>query len=163
MFILVITYSFFGILIGLLPVYIPAMGKVKGVSQQDAAFFLMISGGLDFFSRLFYGFFADLKILPVNVIMASGLIVAGTATHLTMFYNSYETLLVYSIIIGLFSGSYFSLIPVAIVEIMGLEHLAKTLGFVSVFHGISMVITHPILGESKLAAALISCDFVIRS
>ncbi|XP_046560587.1 monocarboxylate transporter 12-B-like [Haliotis rubra] len=146
-FLLVIFYSYFGINIGLVPVYLPALAKEKGISQSNAAIFLLISGAIDFFSRLFYGFLADTKILRVTTIMAIGLIITGTVTHLTVFFNSYVTLLIYSVVYGMFASSYFCLIPVAIVDLLGLPSMAKTLGFVSLFHGVSMAVTHPIVGS----------------
>ncbi|XP_046375639.2 monocarboxylate transporter 12-B-like [Haliotis rufescens] len=146
-FVLIILYSFFGITIGLVPVYLPALAKDKDISQSDAAIFLLISGAIDFFSRLFYGFLADTKIMRVTTIMAIGLIITGTMTHLTFFFNSYVTLLIYSVVYGMFASSYFCLIPVAIVDLLGLQYMAKTLGFVSLFHGVSMAITHPIVGS----------------
>ncbi|XP_067659767.1 monocarboxylate transporter 12-like isoform X2 [Haliotis asinina] len=48
---------------------------------------------------------------------------------------------------GMFASSYFCLIPVAIVDLLGLPNMAKTLGFVSLFHGVSMAVTHPIVGS----------------
>ncbi|XP_067670338.1 monocarboxylate transporter 5-like [Haliotis asinina] len=146
-FLLVVFYSYFGITIGLVPVYLPALAKEKGISQSNAAIFLLISGAIDFFSRLFYGFLADTKIMRVTTIMAIGLIITGTVTHLTVFFNSYVALLIYSVVYGMFASSYFCLIPVAIVDLLGLPNMAKTLGFVSLFHGVSMAVTHPIVGS----------------
>ncbi|XP_071085647.1 monocarboxylate transporter 12-like [Haliotis cracherodii] len=146
-FLMVILYSFFGITIGLVPVYLPALAKDKDISQSDAAIFLLISGAIDFFSRFVYGFLADSKIMRVTTIMAIGLIITGTITHLTFFFNSYVTLLIYSVVYGMFASSYFCLIPVAIVDLLGLQYMSKTLGFVSLFHGVSMAITHPIVGS----------------
>ncbi|XP_067659779.1 monocarboxylate transporter 5-like isoform X2 [Haliotis asinina] len=149
MFQMIVVFAHFGVLFGLVGIYLPALGKEKGISQTDAAYLLTLACVLDFFSRLAVGFVADLKIIKVNHLMVIGILVSGTATHFVYFYNSYALLVVFSVIVGLFGSFYHCLIPVAIVDFMGLDKMAKVLGFIAVFHGLSISVTHPIMGTIR--------------
>ncbi|XP_046560588.1 monocarboxylate transporter 5-like [Haliotis rubra] len=149
MFQMIVVVAHFGVLFGLVGIYIPALANEKGISQTDAAYLLTLACVLDFFSRLAVGFVADLKIIKVNHLMVIGILVSGTATHFVYFYNSYALLVVFSVIVGLFGSFYHCLMPVAIVDFMGLEKMAKVLGFLSVFHGLSISVTHPIMGTIR--------------
>ncbi|XP_067659769.1 monocarboxylate transporter 5-like [Haliotis asinina] len=146
MFRLIILVAFFSVLIGVTPVYIPALAKEKGLEQTDAALFLTIAGAVDFFCRLLAGFLIDLGHVSAHTVMAIGLAIAGTLTQFTSFYNSYALMMAFTVTMTVFSCTYFALINVAIIDFMGLDYLGKTLGFVSLFHGMSIAICHPIVG-----------------
>lgn len=148
MFRLIALVAFFSVLIGVVPVYIPALANEKGLDQRDAALFLTIAGAVDFVCRLLVGFVIDLGHINANTIMAIGLAVAGTLTHFTPFYNSYALMMMFTVTMTMFSCTYFALINVAIIDFMGMDYLGKTLGFVSLFHGMAIAICHPIIGKT---------------
>ncbi|XP_048247032.1 uncharacterized protein LOC125377489 [Haliotis rufescens] len=147
MFLLIVAFVHFGIIFRLFGVYLPALANEKGISQADAAYLLTLSCVLDFFSRLAVGFVADLKYIKVNHLMVIGMLISGMATQFVYFFNTYALLVVFSVIVGLFGSFYYCLIPVAIVDFMGLEYMAKVLGFIAVFHGLALSVTHPIMGK----------------
>ncbi|XP_071086136.1 monocarboxylate transporter 5-like [Haliotis cracherodii] len=149
MFLLIVAFVHFGIIFRLFGVYLPALANEKGISQTDAAYLLTLSCVLDFFSRLAVGFVADLKYIKVNHLMVIGMLISGMATQFVYFFNTYALLVVFSVIVGLFGSFYYCLIPVAIVDFMGLEYMAKVLGFIAVFHGLALSVTHPIMGTIR--------------
>ncbi|XP_046560602.1 monocarboxylate transporter 12-like [Haliotis rubra] len=146
-FLMFVTIASFGIIFKLVLAYLPAFVVEKGFPQAEAALLLTISGVLDFFSRLAVGFIADLKYLKVNHLMAIGVLISGTATMFASYYNTYILLVVYSVIVGLFGSFFHCLMPVAIIDFMGLDNMPKVLGFVSVFYGLAVSVTHPIIGK----------------
>ncbi|XP_067659780.1 monocarboxylate transporter 12-like [Haliotis asinina] len=148
-FLMFVTVAYFGIVLKLVLAYLPAFVVEKGFPQAEAAFLLTVSGVLDFFSRLAAGFIADLKYLKVNHLMAIGLLISGTTTMFTSYYNAYILLVVYSVIVGLFGGVFHCLMPVAIIDFMGLDNMPRVFGFVSVFYGLAVSVTHPIIGAIR--------------
>ncbi|XP_046560585.1 uncharacterized protein LOC124269602 [Haliotis rubra] len=159
MFRLITIVAFFSVLIGVVPVYIPALAKEKGLDQTDAALFLTVAGAVDFFCRLLAGFLIDLGHISAHTVMAIGLAIAGTLTQFTSFYNSYALMMMFTVTMTMFSCSYFALINVAIIDFMGLDYLGKTLGFVSLFHGMSIAICHPIVGSIRDATGSYTWGF----
>ncbi|XP_071085732.1 monocarboxylate transporter 5-like [Haliotis cracherodii] len=149
MFQLIVACAHFGVIFRLVGIYLPALANEKGISQTDAAYLLTLSCVLDFFSSLVVGFVADLKYIKINHLMVIGMLISGMATLFVYYFNTYTLLVVFSVIVGLFGSFYHCLIPVAIVDFMGLEYMAKVLGFIAVFHGLARSVTHPIMGTIR--------------
>ncbi|XP_046375727.2 monocarboxylate transporter 3-like [Haliotis rufescens] len=149
MFQLIAAFSHFGIVFTLAGAYLPVLANEKGIPPTEAAFLLTIAGVLDFCGRLALGFVADLKYIKINHLMAIGIVISGTVAQFASFYNTYALFIVFSVLAGIFGSFYNCLIPIAIVEFMGLKHMAKVLGFISVFHGLAMCLTHPIMGAIR--------------
>ncbi|XP_071084407.1 monocarboxylate transporter 5-like [Haliotis cracherodii] len=180
MFLLIVACCQFGVVLRHVPTYLPAQMKEMGYNTSDAAFLLLISGILDFFSRLFYGFIADLGYLRACQIMAIGLVISGLASQFIMFYTTYPLLIAYCVVIGIFGSAFPCLLPLVIVDFMGIDYMAKTLGFTALFQGFAVSLTHPILGALRdlsgsylpcfqylgaaavFAAALLLCEPLVR-
>ncbi|XP_048246697.1 monocarboxylate transporter 12-B-like [Haliotis rufescens] len=156
MFQLFAITSVFGICINLTVNYIPAFANENHINKTDSALLLLIMGSTDFFCRIILGVLVDLKLLKVNQIMAIGLILSGTMAQFTFFFTTYPLMIMFSIFHGIFGSSYQSLVPILIVDYMGLEYMGKTLGFSSMLHGMSIAMTHPILGSIKEASGTYS-------
>ncbi|XP_067670336.1 monocarboxylate transporter 5-like [Haliotis asinina] len=158
MFLLIMTFSQFGVVVRHVPTYLPALMNEMGYSQSDAAFLLLISGILDFFCRLFYGFVADLGYLRVCQIMALGLVIVGVASQFIMFYTTYPPLVAYCVVVGIFGCAFPCLLPLVIVDFMGIDCMAKTIGFTTLFQGLAVALTHPILGVLRdLSGSYLPC------
>ncbi|XP_046567868.1 monocarboxylate transporter 1-like [Haliotis rubra] len=158
MFLLIVAFCLFGVVVRHIVTYLPAQMKEMGLSQSDAAFLLLISGILDFFCRLFYGFVADLGYLRVSRIMAFGLLIVGVASQFIMFYTTYPLLVAYCVVVGVFGCAVPCLFPLLIVDFMGIDCMAKTIGFTVLFQGFSAALTHPILGALRdLSGSYIPC------
>ncbi|XP_067670333.1 monocarboxylate transporter 5-like [Haliotis asinina] len=151
MFQLFAITAVFGICSNLIVNYIPAFANENHINKTDSALLLLIMGAMDFFCRILLGVFVDLKLIKVNQTMAIGLFIASTMSQFTSFFRTYPLMIMFAVFNGIFGSSYQSLVPVLIVDYMGLEYMGKTLGFSSMFHGMSVAITHPILGSIKEA------------
>ncbi|XP_046375638.2 monocarboxylate transporter 12-like [Haliotis rufescens] len=142
----IICFGPWAILVALNGAYLPSLAMEKGISKTDTAMLLTIFNAVDFLSRLCLGAVVDRKYVKVYHLMAIGLFITGTVNQFTWFYHTFLHLLLFTVISGLFGSFHLCLIPVAVVEFMGLEDMGKTLGFMAMFHGISGFITHPIIG-----------------
>lgn len=106
-----------------------------------------IIGGLDFCCRLGCGFLADLKILRVSTIICIGFSVLGVVCQFTRFLNTFPLLVALAVAQGLLGGVAACLLPILIMEDIGVQHTAKALGFHKLFSGAVMAAFHPLLGE----------------
>ncbi|XP_076453708.1 monocarboxylate transporter 5-like isoform X2 [Babylonia areolata] len=126
--------------------YLPAMATERGLDQDQIAVLLSIIGGLDFCCRLACGFIADLKILKVSTMIGFGFTILGVVCQLTPFMTSFSLLIGLAVVQGLLGGVAACLVPILIMEDIGLENTAKALGFNKLFSGAAMAAFHPFLG-----------------
>ncbi|KAK7486456.1 hypothetical protein BaRGS_00022257, partial [Batillaria attramentaria] len=133
-------------LINALPAFLPAMSKDKGVTESQAAVLLSIIGGLDLCGRIITGFIDDLKIFK-----------------LTRFLTTFPLMIGLAVVFGLLAGVAPCLVPILIMEDIGLEHTAKAMGFCKLFSGAAMAAGLPLLGafiNFVLAAGYNSGNYV---
>ncbi|XP_048247015.1 monocarboxylate transporter 12-like [Haliotis rufescens] len=180
MFLLIVGVCHFAVVVKQVSTYLPARLNELGYSQSEAAFLLLISGVLDFISRILYGFLADLKYLRVSQLMSIGLVFSGLSSQFIVYYTTYPLLVAYCVVIGIFGSAYQCLLPVMVVDFMGVDYMAKTIGFTALFQGFAISLTHPIIGSIRdvsgsyvacfhylgftafIAAGLLLCEPVVR-
>lgn len=127
--------------------YLPALADQRDVPKLQAAQLLSIIGGLDMASRLFSGFLADLKVVPVPAMVASALVVLGVAYQCVRFLTSFALLLVLAVVQGLLAGVVNAMVPVLILHVVGLRDMAKGIGFQFLAEGSFLAAFHPLLGK----------------
>lgn len=128
--------------------YLPALASENGVSESRAALLLSIIGGLDLACRLCCGFIADLRILRVPTMIIISFVILAVVTQFVRFMTSFEHLVVLAVMQGIFGGVANCLVPVLIIEFVGLENMGKGIGFCQLASGASMAAIYPFLGES---------------
>ncbi|ESO98953.1 hypothetical protein LOTGIDRAFT_231274 [Lottia gigantea] len=148
-FSLIGTTSFLGI-IGILFVnYYPVLMYEQGSSKQDAAIFLSIAGGIDFFARLGAGYISDFGCIKRTYICVISLIITGINCHMVRIYTTYGLQLMGTILFGLFGGIFTSFLVLLIPDFLGVEKMAKALGFNFIILGSALSIYNPLVGALK--------------
>ncbi|XP_055887734.1 uncharacterized protein LOC106066812 isoform X2 [Biomphalaria glabrata] len=142
-----LLYNITAVLVLYLSTYFPTIGAKAGLAQDDIALMLIISGGVDFISRLAIGAFTDLHILTTTQIVAIAQAIIGTTCHFTHFYTSFESLMVLAVIIGLFGGLRQSLGTLICLQFMGKERYVQALGFQTMVSTLTMAVHHPLLSS----------------
>lgn len=66
---------------------------------------------------------------------------------ISTFCSDYAGQAVYCAVFGVTSGAYIGLIPVVLVDLLGLDRLTNALGLVNLFQGIAIIIGPPIIGK----------------
>ncbi|XP_005111296.2 monocarboxylate transporter 5 [Aplysia californica] len=130
-------------------IFIPPLAKERGLSEEDAAFFLMVSSMVDMFGRLVPGFILHFNIMRPSSVMVIPLMCCAGAYHLTPFFNDFDSLLGLTLTYGLLSSSFWALQTLVVIEVLGMELLAPAIGFYSVFMGFSSGISFPVGGALK--------------
>ncbi|XP_070213280.1 monocarboxylate transporter 5-like isoform X4 [Littorina saxatilis] len=129
--------------------YLPALAVDNGVDRQRSAFLLTTFGGCGLFARLAIGWFADLNIIKRYILMAILMTLSCTAGLLTPLYTGFDELVLFSVSYGVVGIVFFSLLPVVMVDLIGLNNLAKGLGFAQLFQGILITVAHPVIGHLR--------------
>ncbi|KAH9503370.1 hypothetical protein Btru_072857 [Bulinus truncatus] len=122
-------------------------GTKSGLNNDEIALMLIISGGVDFASRLAIGAFTDFNLLTTTQIVAIAQIIIGTASHFTHFYTSFEALMVLAVIIGVFGGVRQTFGTLICLQFMGAEKYVQALGFQTMTATLTMAVHHPLLSS----------------
>ncbi|XP_052811714.1 monocarboxylate transporter 12-like isoform X1 [Mya arenaria] len=129
-------------------VMLPPLAIEHHVTPQRAAFLLSITGIADIVGRLAFGFLCDIDILRNNrkyLYMAS-IFISGIANITCGFSTQYWQFATYSVIFGLFAGSYNALTPVILVDLLGSGKLASSFGLALLFQGTGFLLGPPMAG-----------------
>lgn len=81
-------------------VFFATYAKEIGISSSEIGIMFSIIGCLDMVSRISLGFIADRKWMRPTSILCLTAITVGTISHLIRFFTTYETLMVFVIIVG---------------------------------------------------------------
>ncbi|KAL5020977.1 hypothetical protein ScPMuIL_000132 [Solemya velum] len=125
---------------------IPAHVQALGYGKDKVALAMSILGISELFARIFMGWLADRKLFPRKYIFIVSMLVSGVAAILLPFFSSFVVMVIYCVIIGIFPGSFFSLISIFIIESVGIEKLSAGFGLVSVSMAIGAALSQPIVG-----------------
>lgn len=131
--------------------YLPVVARENNVSETHVANLLSIIGALDLVSRLGSGVIADRKLLRVSTMIVISFFTLGVTYQCVRFLTSFETFVVLAVIQGLLGSVVNCLIPVLIVDHVGLENMAKGIGFYQVAAGSFIAVVNPLLGEYFLS------------
>jgi MFS family permease len=128
--------------------YIPPFARDCEVSDENIALLVTISAASDVLGRIGLTFIADSKTLKRHQILAMTMLMNGLSCLFVHFYTNFSTLIVFSVIYGIFGQVFFSLYPVIIVDFLGLENLRHGLTTVMLTMGSSVAIATVIIGKS---------------
>lgn len=116
-------------------------------SKQEVATAMSVVGVSEFFSRLFFGWFLDRKIIKTKHVLLFTMIVSGTGAVVIPMFKQYEAYLLYASLVGAFASAYVGLLPVLLIECCGLQKLPKTFGLLLSVCSIGLTIGQPTAGE----------------
>lgn len=134
-----------------LTIYLIPRAEECGISRDKAALFLTITGGCDIFGRLILGVISDLRTIGPDRVMMIGLCLMGIATLLLPLARTFNTMTVYMVIFGLIGSSGHILSLPIVMKFVEEERMPRAMGLVVSFHGISNVVSPPVLGKSFLS------------
>ncbi|XP_059162392.1 monocarboxylate transporter 12-like [Physella acuta] len=143
--------------------FLPAMALSKGLSKQQAALVLTITGALDTFGRMALGFILDIRVCrPFRPYIFNLLLflIAG-ASFLVPSLNSFASFVVVSSVYGTLTGAFISQKMVVLVDILGREVMASSLGINKVFQGVGTLIGPPFAGALRDALGTFDSAFYL--
>lgn len=126
---------------------IPAHVQSLGYDKDKVVIAMSVLGVSELVARVSIGWLADRKLFPLKYIFITSMLVSGVAAICLPFFSNFVVLVVYSAIVGIFPGSFWSLISVLIIESVGLEKLSPGFGLVSVALAIGAGFSQPVVGK----------------
>ncbi|KAK2157348.1 hypothetical protein LSH36_193g08042 [Paralvinella palmiformis] len=126
---------------------IPSYGKEIGISKQEVAWILAISGLVDLVARIIGGIFDNLRIIRTGIIISVSLSITSITVSTCLFFPGFKGLLAHSVMLGFFGGMYISLYPVALVEFLGLDLFPKAFALIVMSMGFVILPLPNLFGE----------------
>lgn len=145
---LIAFFNFFGVVaVTLFDSYLPAMVQEAGFTDMDAALLITIYAAVDCVSRFLSGVIVESGKIRAQNLLALFMFASGMMCQFTKLYVTYDLLIVYVVLFGMFSGGFQAMNAVVMIEFLDIETFPKALGFIQVFHGVSLAIMNPVLGK----------------
>jgi MFS family permease len=139
-----VNYCIFciGSVIGLLgyfvPYYfLPSYGTFIGLSPAQRSALLAVASAANFFGRISAGFASD-RVGKINVNIVFTILGGLSSLLIWTFAWTYGSLMAYSVVFGLFCGSYFALLSPITASLVGLERYPTALSLLLITNIISV-------------------------
>lgn len=127
-------------------ILIPSHVKALGYSKNYIALSVSVLGGCEVIARIFFGWFADLEIIKRKNIFLISMFVSAIAAFIAPYFDSYIFMVIYAAIVGIFPGSFWSLISVLVIDVVGLENFTPAFGLISLCLALGAVVSQPVIG-----------------
>ncbi|XP_052062942.1 monocarboxylate transporter 12-like isoform X2 [Mytilus californianus] len=125
---------------------LPGQVRSLDLGKQAIVQVLSVYGATEIVSRTFLGWFAGLNIIKrTNLLLMSSFVsslIAFGIPHLP--YKG--ALLVYAVLMGCFSSTFWSLVGVLLVDCVGLDNLSPAIGLLLFAMGIMICVSQPVTG-----------------
>ena len=135
-------------------ILIPSHTLMMGFDKASVALTVSVMGGCEVVARIFFGWFADQDYIPRKHIFLLSFLLSSVFAFVTPQFKSLTYMCVYSAIIGIFPGSFWSLISVLIIDVVGMEDFPSAFGLISLCLALGASISQPCIGKS-----LVVCFF----
>jgi MFS family permease len=139
-------------------ILIPSHVKELGYNKTYVALSVTILGGCEVIARIFFGWFADLELIKRKNIFLISMFVSAIFAFIAPYFDSFIFMAIYAAIVGIFPGSFWSLISVLVIDVVGLENFTSAFGLISLCLALGASVSQPIIGE--LSSPTISSLFV---
>ncbi|KAL8581018.1 hypothetical protein ACOMHN_048052 [Nucella lapillus] len=126
--------------------YLPALASENGVTDSQNGLLLSVMGGLDLVCRLLCALVANAKFMRVPTMIIIAYVILGVASQFVRFLTSFYHFLALSMLLGLLGSVGNAMLPILVLEFVGLNHMGKALGFVILTCGAFSAISFPLLG-----------------
>ncbi|XP_012938942.1 uncharacterized protein LOC101850960 [Aplysia californica] len=127
-------------------IYMPTIAITAGVDKTDAALLMTIGGAMDLVTRIISGFLGDKKFVSKPKMVAASLLVIVAVSHLSRFFKTYTSFVVFAVVVGVFGGFRQNFFQIMLIEYCGVERLAKAFGISAMLVTLTLSLNHPVIG-----------------
>ena len=133
--------------IGIIYVHLAAYTMGLGFSGEQAAVLYSTIGISNIAGRIGFGLFAHAPCVSAVSLYTVSHFAVGAITQLSAYIVTYPMLMVYGVVFGFLSGSLGALLPIVLVDILGVEMLTSGYGYVLIFDAIGNFLGPPTAGK----------------
>lgn len=127
-------------------VHITEKAILMGFGSTRAVLLVSFIGIGNVIGKILLGMLCDMKFLNRFFIFFISQVGMTTSVLLVPFFSSFESMVVFALTFGFCYGNY-SAIPSLIAEYVGLNNLARAMGYITFLEGVSAIIGPPLAGH----------------
>lgn len=127
-------------------VYLVPQAELLNISNESASYLISVIGIANTVGRIILGYLADKPWVNRLWVYNVCLTLCGVSTGLSIYCQTFEALVVYSIVFGFTIGAYVGLTSVILVDLLGLDKLTNAFGLLLLFQGIASLMGPPLAG-----------------
>ncbi|XP_063441020.1 monocarboxylate transporter 12-like isoform X1 [Mytilus trossulus] len=125
---------------------LPGQTRALGFGKESITVAVSLVRASEIFARAFLGWFADLNIVKrVHLFMMCSF-VSGLTPFFMPFLPYLPAIYTYAVIVGSFSGSFWSLMGVLIIDCIGIKNYSPAFGLMSLINATAFCISQPFSG-----------------
>ena len=128
-------------------ILIPSHVRALGYDNVKVAMSVSIMGGCEVVARIGFGWFADKDLISRKNIFIINMLIASIFALVTPFFKSFYYMAIYAAVIGIFPGSFWSLISVLLIEVVGMKDFSAAFGLLSLCLAIGSLASQPTIGK----------------
>lgn len=128
-------------------ILIPAHIKALGFDNNHVVYGVTIMGGCEVVARISFGWLADQNMMKRKHIFLISMFIASVFCFIAPLFESFVFMAVFACVIGTFPGSFWSLVSVLIIDVVGMENFTPAFGLIMLCLAIGVVISQPSVGE----------------
>ena len=128
-------------------ILIPAQIRALGYDKRSVSTAVAITGGSEIVARISAGWLADKKWIRPKWIFTISYFVSAVLTFLTPHIHNLDYMYVYAATVGLFPASFWSLISVMIIDVVGMDEFPAAYGLVLPGFAVGLCVNQFAIGE----------------
>lgn len=128
---------------------LPVHAENEGEDRDSAALLLSFIGITDLIGRIFIGWFSDLKLVERRYLMVLFAFASGFLSLMMPLFKPFIGMASFAILYGFCAGSYVTLLPVTLSDLLGPEKLSSSLGMVSMALAATLIPAPLICGQIR--------------
>lgn len=130
-------------------IFLPSIAFTRGILEYQKASLVSVAGVSDLVARILCGFVSDLNIVQRYKIMSACSVLVGVDILLFAWSQAFWQMAVQSGIYGFFGGGYIMLVPLVLIDFVGLDLLPRALAPVLFLQGFGAAVGQVFLGMSS--------------
>lgn len=142
-------------------ILIPSHVKALGYDNSKVVLSVSVLGGCEVVARVFFGWLADRKLVKEKYIFFMSMVIAAAFAFMAPFFESFAFMIAYAAIVGIFPGSFWSLISVLLIDVVGMEDFTQAFGLISMCLAVGSVFSQPIIGWLQDATGNWHASFIL--
>ncbi|XP_045193180.2 monocarboxylate transporter 12-like [Mercenaria mercenaria] len=144
-------------------ILIPAQIKALGYDNLHAGYGVNIMGICEVVARLFFGWLADQEWVSRRHLFLLSMFTACVFSFIAPMFNSFLFMAIYAGIIGTFPGSFWSLLSVLIIDVVGMDNFTSAYGLLMLCLAVGVIVSQPCVGWLEDYTGNWSASFILTA
>ena len=128
-------------------VLIPAQTRFLGYGKDSVALTVSVMGACEIWARILVGWLADKGWISAKNIFSICFVISAVFAFITPFFDSVAYMCVYAAVIGIFPASFWSLIQVLMIDVVGMKDFPAGYGLTILGLGVGALVSQPLIGK----------------